>query len=131
MAEAEAERRGVSLSEAYTMVLKDRELAPRLRPGAPIIAAYVDNANYVCWSMKDAADALEALESVLQRKGLAYRVECPAARNMEAIGLSFDGKLRVIANTPRRTWRLLAALHQLRRQGRCSGDTMRVVAGHL
>eukprot|EP00972_Heterocapsa_arctica_P109287 16093298-Heterocapsa_arctica.AAC.1 len=63
MAEAEAERWRVPLSEAYTMVLKDRELAPRLRPGVPIIAAYVDNAKYVCWDLKDAADALEALET--------------------------------------------------------------------
>eukprot|EP00972_Heterocapsa_arctica_P075821 11183617-Heterocapsa_arctica.AAC.1 len=50
---------------------------------------------------------------------------------MEAISISFDGKSHVIANTLGQTWRLLTALQQLRRQGRCCGDTLRVDAGHL
>ena len=62
---------------------------------------------------------------------MAYRVEVDQAVEMETVGLWVDLRKRVVRNTAKRTWRLHAALTQLLRQKRCSGTTLRVVAGHL
>ncbi len=53
------------------------------------MAGYVDNGNTIACDTSDCDAALQSLCSVLERKGLVYKVEADGVREFEAIGLRF------------------------------------------
>lgn len=128
---SEMGRTGQSRAEVGERVVRDRRPVGRVAPGLPLLAPYVDNANLLAWSPGDATSAVDALGLQLHCVGLVYRVEARGTKSLESVGLWVNGASCRIRNTAKRTWRLHSALTALLRQGRCSGHTMRIVAGRM
>ena len=87
---------GLSPEEAIACVLTDDEPAPTVRPGYPIWAPYVDNANFVFYDAADCARFLRSFLGLLGYYRLAHRVECPGAAVIEALGVILDVSRRLL-----------------------------------
>ena len=132
MVAAESTRSGRSAATIRReQLLGDRRPAPALRPGKPILAPYVDNGNFICWSPGEGADCFDAFAAELNARGLAFKDVVRGDRELICLGLHCDGPNRLIKNRPDRVWRQYYALHDLLRQRRCSGKILEVVAGNI
>ena len=124
------QRMGLSADEARQQVV-DRRVPPRCRPGRPIAAPYVGNGNFICRDKADAKAVVGHMADIFERGGLRFGVETDGGESWATVGLDIRPSLKMLLNKPARIWKLRSALVALREQGRCSGDVMRVVAGHL
>ena len=105
-------------------------MAPRCRPGSPILMAYVDNANGYCWDGADSLAFLHALCFVLEGAGIRFRIKANCDAAWDTVGYIFWADLKLITNKPFRLWRLRGAAVELRRQGQRTGPAMRFFLGH-
>ena len=131
MLEGEARRLSTSRDALRSRLLQDCRKAPRRSRHAAVLAPYVDNANLLCFGRRQGKEALFFLKQVLDENGLKYREEYESVETLESVGLVLDGKTREIRNKPKRVWRLYHAVKSLLKRKRCSGNVLRVVAGHF
>ena len=131
MLEAVSRSYGGCRADYRNRVLRDRQLAPKLSRRAPILAPYVDNGNMLCRGRKQGIECLRSLREVLDEEQLRYRDIFEAVPVLESVGLVLHGPERQVRNKPARVWRCYHAAHDLVRRGRCSGDCLRVLAGHF
>ena len=122
---------GLSLEVARRQVLVDGRPPPRVQPGLPVVAPYVDNLNGFTWDDRDAGLLLSSIVAVLQEWGLAHRIECSGRGLWPTLGICLAADSRILYTKPLRAWRTRGAVLALRRQGRCTGSVMQIVAGHL
>lgn len=122
---------GVPMDIAEAQVLLDRRSAPRLRAHLPVVAPYIDNANWIAADSSDLDRITQARADVLGSVGLKFRVEQSGVSRMDVIGLSVDLRQGWIRNTAKRTWWLYRSLRRVVRQRYISGYALRVVVGHL
>lgn len=59
-----------------------------------------------------------------------HRVEAEATKTLETMWLWLDGHSQRVCNTAKRAWRLYRTMRGLPDQ-RCSGHTLRAIAGHF
>jgi hypothetical protein len=91
MVASEAAPRGISEELAATQVLRDRAIAPRVLRGRRVLAPYVDDGLIIGFDKDDAVEAEDALCQELEKRGLLYKVEWEGRREMEALGVWFQG----------------------------------------
>ena len=130
-----------AVSEAMKTALLRSGLPPVLvgdiqRPAyfnraAPALAPYVDNANVIAQNRKSGDRVFHFMVEELSKKGFVLRDEICATTRFEFLGMVLDGDRGVLHHTPRRTWRLWMALTRVLQMGKCTGDALRVLAGHL
>ena len=96
---------GMSPCDAERQMVVDGRPPPVLGVGKPLLAPYVDNCNCICWDEQDCVQYLGLLESILQRYGLAYRVECSGASRFDTLGLTIDLQQQCIVNKASRLWK--------------------------
>ena len=126
-----ATRLGLTTAAASKQLLLEGRPVPRVGPGKPILAPYVDNCNAIVWDSADATNYTKHLVDVLNEMRLAHRIETNGSRRWDTLGVVLDMERRLLLNKPNRLWRLRAALLALARQGRASGEVVRVVLGHI
>ena len=112
-------------------LIVDGAPAPRLAPGWPIGAVYVDNAFLLGYSAADCAAALSRHRKALSAAELEYHEVCPPSRRLVFIGVEVDLAARVVRNTASRAWRLHSATQALLDIGGCSEKAMQVYMGHV
>ena len=122
---------GLAEESAQQLLVLAGRPGPRVAPGRPALAPYVDNFNAVCWDPDDARQYLHSLTSVLDFWRLTYRVENDGGAVWATVGVTLDVSRRLVYAKPERMWRLRGATLDLRAQGRCSGAVMRTIIGHL
>ena len=131
MVTSECLRTGRCRDEVEMTVLHDKRPPPPLRPNAPILAPYVDNANIIAWDEDDATAAVLHLELHLASMGLATHPAEVALEVADVVGVRLDMKRRLIYNKPARTWRLIRGLDALLRRRVVSHWALQSVLGHL
>ena len=99
-------------SKAHQL-LEYRRPCSMLRPGLPMLAPYVDNANVFCATQQDAEDSFKCLTAGLRRCGPGFKDEVCATRVMDCLVVRRDGVVRRVANQPEWTWRQCFALESL------------------
>ncbi|CAK0843206.1 unnamed protein product, partial [Prorocentrum cordatum] len=114
-----------------TTLVGDRQRPATLHPLAPAMAPYVDNVNMVAMGVQKGREVFSTVLRLLAERGLVLRDHVDGERDFEFLGMVLDGDRRRLRHTARRSWRLWLALGRLLRLGRCSGDALRVVLGHL
>ena len=125
-----AGRMRLSVRAAQQHSLLERRAAPRVGPGMPVLAPYVDSCNAMVWDAADATSPCGPLGDVLAEWGLAHRAETYGAPSWEALGSVLDVERRVLLSKPSGLWRCRAALLHLYEQGLASGDLVSLVLGH-
>ena len=112
------------------LLLRERQPAPKLTPGIPLHAVYVDNHTGLGHSANDARAAHEKFVAACESLGLGLHEEVPATRDLEALGVVFDGGDRTLRHRSLRVWRFRLATRALLARTRVRGAELEVWLGH-
>ena len=118
---------GLSGAVAEAQLTADGRPSPVLRPGPPILCAYVDNILAVCWDSKDPVLMERALVRVLRSFGLRFGVDFSNTSACTFICLCLDLEQRILCNTTSRVWRSHGALVLAVEQWALSAIKLRVL----
>ena len=119
----------VARAQIDTRMVRDRSDLFSLDDG-PVSAVYVDN--YACFalSQKEATANRDKVLRVAEGMGFICH-EFFEGSDFEFLGHCFRGEGQVIQLTNRRFWKLTMCLDGVLRRGRCTGDQLRIILGHL
>ena len=119
----------VARAQIDTQMVRDRSDFVSLDDG-PVSAVYVDN--YICFalSQKEASAHRDKVRRVAEDMGFICH-EFFEGSDFEFLGHRFRGEGQVIQLTNRRFWKLTMCRDGVLRRGRCTGDQLRIILGHL
>eukprot|EP00438_Fugacium_kawagutii_P008464 Skav230206 [mRNA] locus=scaffold2443:266117:270539:+ [translate_table: standard] len=123
----------VALEGSQEQLIRDKMVAPRLRPDCNPVGVYVDNVHIFSGISGEANASMEKVKQHFSNLGIPFEVDhVDGATSFNSLGLSFSfgSEVRVRA-TSQRTWRLWAATRCLLRRRRISGESMRLWLGHI
>ena len=115
------------------VLVKDRAAPQPLGPSRPLGAAgYVDNF-LVQGAPRDRVTAAgRRVTAGLEEQGFSVHEDtAEAVDRTDFVGLAFDGRARAVRVSTRRMWWVRLAIEELLSQGRCSGDMLEVILGHV
>lgn len=121
----------LSQARVEALVVKDRQPAPTLLNGEPLLAPYVDNGNTIAADAEDARGMFAAMTKEFTRFGFSLRDLAGCSQALDMIGMDLHGRDATWRHRKTRHWILYLALHDALRIGRLSGEAMRILAGHL
>ncbi|CAE8613579.1 unnamed protein product [Polarella glacialis] len=120
----------VSHSENYDKSdqIRDKQLAPLLQPGRPVLGIYVDNVAIIGGVPEDADKLMRAVSARFEDLGIPFVVTHGRSQAfLDAIGLRFDFARRALMHKSRRC---LATLALLRRR-KVRGSVLQVWGGRV
>ena len=115
----------------YGGCAKEGHPPPRVAPGWPVSAAYVDNGIIIAWNEADAQDCLKRVRKEFGLRDLVIGDHTAPSDGEVALGLLFNLKDRTVSHTPARAWRLYKSIRALRHIGRATPKCIQVLIGHL
>ncbi|CAK0906294.1 unnamed protein product, partial [Prorocentrum cordatum] len=127
---AVASRAAAVAAEGWGSLLRERAPAPRLVPGQPVHAVYVDNHTGLGHSAADAEQAHQDFRAQCAAFGLDLHDEAPCSPYLEALGLQFDGPGRRLRHRSARLWRFKLATVALLRRRVVAGWQLEIWLGH-
>eukprot|EP00959_Pyramimonas_sp_CCMP1952_P253316 5292393-Pyramimonas_sp.AAC.1 len=128
--EAVASRAAAVAADGWGSLLRERAPAPRLVPGQPVHAVYVDNHTGLGHSAADAEQAHQDFRAQCAAFGLDLHDEVPCSPYLEALGLQFDGPGRRLRHRSARLWRFKLATVALLRRRVVAGWQLEIWLGH-
>ncbi|CAE8717298.1 unnamed protein product, partial [Polarella glacialis] len=112
--------------------IRDKQVAPLLQPGRPVLGIYVDNVAIIGGVPEDADRRMKAVCERFGQLGIPFEVTHGRAQaHLDTIGLRFDFARRALMHKSRRCWRLRLATLALLRRRKVRGSVLQVWGGHV
>ncbi|CAE8600432.1 unnamed protein product, partial [Polarella glacialis] len=112
--------------------IRDKQVAPLLQPGRPVLGIYVDNVAIIGGVPEDADRRMRAVCERFGQLGIPFVVTHKSSQSyLDTIGLRFDFARRALMHKSRRCWRLRLATLALLRRRRVRGSVLQVWGGHV
>lgn len=114
-------------------LVRDKRVAPPIRPSEPPIGVYVDNVHTFGGKTGEAGSRMQQIAQRFEDLGIPFEVDyVDGATTLDTLGLTFDFSDGVRVRSKReRAWRLWYATKCLLRRRRVNGDVIRVWLGHV
>ncbi|CAE8642006.1 unnamed protein product [Polarella glacialis] len=112
--------------------IRDKQVAPLLQPGRPVLGIYVDNVAIIGGVPEDADRRMRAVCERFGQLGIPFVVTHKSSQSyLDTIGLRFDFARRALMHKSRRCWRLRLATLALLRRRKVRGSVLQVWGGHV
>ncbi|CAE8678756.1 unnamed protein product, partial [Polarella glacialis] len=112
--------------------IRDKQVAPLLQPGRPVLGIYVDNVAIIGGVPEDADRRMRAVCERFGQLGIPFVVTHKSSQSyLDTIGLRFDFGRRALMHKSRRCWRLRLATLALLRRRKVRGSVLQVWGGHV
>ena len=123
----------IAMNGGEHQLIRDKHIAPDLKPGQCPVGVYVDNVHTFGASMGEASSCMHKIAQRFSELGIPFEVDgVEGSERIDTLCLTFhfaDG-VRVTAKAER-AWRLWSATRAILRRRRVSGDVLRVWLGHV
>ncbi|CAE8695937.1 unnamed protein product [Polarella glacialis] len=112
--------------------IRDKQVAPLLQHGRPVLGIYVDNVAIIGGVPEDADKRMRAVCERFGQLGIPFAVTHGRSQaHLDTIGLRFDFARRELMHKSRRCWRLRLATLALLRRRKVRGSVSQVWGGHV
>ncbi|CAE8612690.1 unnamed protein product, partial [Polarella glacialis] len=112
--------------------IRDKQVAPLLQPGRPVLGIYVDNVAIIGGVPEDADRRMRAVCERFGQLGIPFVVTHKSSQSyLDTVGLRFDFARRALMHKSRRCWRLRLATLALLRRRKVRGSVLQVWGGHV
>ncbi|CAE8638853.1 unnamed protein product, partial [Polarella glacialis] len=112
--------------------IRDKQVAPLLQPGRPVLGIYVDNVAIIGGVPEDADRRMRAVCERFGQLGIPFVVTHKSSQSyLDTIGLRFDFARGALMHKSRRCWRLRLATLALLRRRKVRGSVLQVWGGHV
>ncbi|CAE8629437.1 unnamed protein product, partial [Polarella glacialis] len=112
--------------------IRDKQVAPLLQPGRPVLGIYVDNVAIIGGVPEDTDRRARAVCERFGQLGIPFVVTHKSSQSyLDTIGLRFEFALRALMHKSRRCWRLRLATLGLLRRRKVRDSVLQVWGGHV
>ena len=128
---AKLAEQGLEDGSGGTRLLREKVKPPRLGPGAPVAAVYVDNYTALGGTRTDAQSALDGFKRETTPSAVGIHGTSVATKYFDSLGVDFDLNRRTLRHKPRRIWKVVMAGRALAQRRRVHLCQLEAWVGHI